>query len=155
MATVYKHYIQKYPQGTNTYSKIDVEATFACKYKQFKDFAFSGDISNIYSEEFSEVSGLRMFIPDEKDLAYKSYECKLQLLFDKKTAQSDAQRFYEYVRGQKVEYSDTFRNKYITIILIKQPQIQSEILYGERPYMLVEFTFTNILGCAFTKSQIK
>lgn len=151
----YKFYIQKYPQGTQTFAKVNLEATYNCTYKQFKDIVFNGDIKNTYTESFAERDGDDVYIPEVKDLCFKSYECKLELLFDKSTCQADVQRFYEDIRGQRIEYSDTFRNRYVTLLLTKQPKIDQEILYGNRTYMLVSFTFSNIVGRSFLSSQIK
>ena len=147
-------YMQKYPQGATTFPVQDIEAEYKCTYRQFKDLVFDGDTSNIYTESFTEHSGVRTYIPDPEDLAFKEYECKLQLLFDRKTCQEDSETFYKAFRGQLVEYHDTFRNKYATLLMIKRPTIQQEKLYSNTPYQLVEFTFTNVKGTTFTTSQI-
>lgn len=147
-------YMQKYPQGTTTFPVQDIEAVYKCKYRQFKDLVFDGDVSNIYTESFTEHSGVRTYIPNPEDLAFKEYECKLQLLFNRKTCQADSETFYKTFRGQLVEYHDTFRNKYATLLMIKRPVIQQEKLYSGTPYQLVEFTFTNFKGTTFTTSQI-
>ena len=147
-------YMQKYPQGATTFPVQDIEAEYKCTYRQFMDLVFDGDTSNIYTESFTEHSGVRTYIPDPEDLAFKEYECKLQLLFDRKTCQEDSETFYKAFRGQLVEYHDTFRNKYATLLMIKRPTIQQEKLYSNTPYQLVEFTFTNVKGTTFTTSQI-
>lgn len=147
-------YIQKYPQGTTTFAQENIETKYNCIYKQFTDLVFDGDIQNAYIETFSEHSGVRTYIPDPEDLAFKEYECKLQLLFNRKTCQTDSETFYKAFRGQLVEYHDTFRNKYATLLMIKRPTIQQEKLYSATPYQLVEFTFTNVKGKTFTTSQI-
>lgn len=154
MSNGYNFYIRKYPQGSTTFERENIEAKYNCLYKQFKDFAFDGEIQNIYTESFAEHSGLRTFIPPKEDLAYKSYECKLQLLFKRESSQADVRNFYEAYRGQKIEYSDSFRNRYVTLLMTKQPTIQQEKLYSTTPYQLIEFTFTNILGKTFPTSQI-
>lgn len=147
-------YIQKYPQGTTTFAQENIETKYNCIYKQFTDLVFDGDIQNAYIETFSEHSGVRTYIPDPEDLAFKEYECKLQLLFNRKTCQTDSETFYKAFRGQLVEYHDTFRNKYATLLMIKRPTIQQEKLYSATPYQLVEFTFTNVKGKTFTTSQM-
>lgn len=147
-------YMQKYPQGETTFAQEDIEAKYKCIYRQFKDLAFDGDVSNIYTERYTEHSGVRTYIPDSKDLAFKEYECKLHLLFNRKTCQTDSEAFYKAFRGQIVEYHDTFRNKYVTLLMTKRPTVQQEKLYSATPYQLVEFTFSNILGETFATSQI-
>lgn len=146
----YNFYIQKYSGG----SKEDIELNYYCIYKQFKDFAFDGEVKNVYKETYTEHDGDRMYIPAQDELTYSSYECKLQLLFKRSTCQADARRFYETFVGQKVEYYDNFRGKYVTLVMTKQPTISQEKLHYPTPYQLVEFTFTNVLGRAFDESQI-
>lgn len=155
MAERYKFYIQKYPQGKTTFPVQDIEASWNCTYKQFKDFFYNGDIKNTYTEDFVEKDGLNVYIPAPEELTHSSYDCTLGLLFNKATAQEDARAFYNDIAGQKVEYHDTFRNRYVTLLLTKQPKIEQEVLYGNRPYMLVSFTFTNIDGITYDKSQIR
>lgn len=154
MSNGVKFYMQKYPQGTTTFAQEDIETKYNCIYKQFTDLVFDGDIQNAYVETFSEHSGVRTYIPDPEDLALKEYECKLQLLFNRKTCQTDSETFYKAYRGQLCEYHDTFRNKYATLLMIKRPTVQQEKLYSNTPYQLVEFTFTNVKGTTFTASQI-
>lgn len=147
-------YMQKYPQGATTFPVQDIEAVYKCTYKQFKDLVFDGDVSNIYTESFTENSGVHTYIPAPEDLAFKEYECKLQLLFSRSTCQTDSEAFYKAYRGQLCEYHDTFRNKYVTLLMTKRPTVQQEKLYSNTPYQLVEFTFTNVKGTTFTTSQI-
>lgn len=154
MSNGVKFYMQKYPQGTTTFEQEDIEVKYKCIYKQFKDLAFDGDIQNIYTETYVEHNGTRTYIPDPDDLAFSEYECKLQMLFNRASCQTDSERFYKAYRGQLCEYSDTFRNKYATLLMIKRPTVQQERLYSETPYQLVEFTFTNVKGTTFSTSQI-
>lgn len=150
----YKFYIQRYKKGSTSYPKRDIEEYYKCHYKQFKGFFFDGEIKNSYTEDYAETSGDRVWLPEQTDLAFKSYECKLELLFKKDTCQEDVRKFYEDIRGVKLEYSDTFRNRYLPVILIKQPNVEQEILYGDSPYMLVSFTFNAFKGQSFATSQI-
>lgn len=157
----YNFYIQKYPiiaeDGTVTtrYSSVDIEATYNAKYKQFKDFLLDGDLKNAYTESFAEASGDNIWVPPEDERAYSSYECTLELLFDKTSCLEDVRKFDNDFRGQEIEYHDTFRNLYVTLLMTKQPKISQELLYGNRTYVLVQFTFSNVRGCAFKTSQIK
>lgn len=154
MSNGFHFYMQKYPQGETTFAQEDIESKYKCIYRQFKDLAFDGDIQNVYTETFTEHSGLRLYVPKPSDLAFKEYECKLQLLFDRTTCKADSESFYKAYRGQLCEYHDTFRNKYVTLLMTKRPTVQQERLYSGTPYQLVEFTFTNVKGTTFTTSQI-
>lgn len=150
----YHFYIKRFPDSSGTYPKRDIESYYKCHYKQFKDFFFDGDVKSVWTEDYSEVSGDRVWLPEQDDLAFKSYDCKLELLFRKDTCQEDVRKFYEDIRGVRLEYSDTFRNRYLPIILIKSPNVEQEILYGNNPYMLVSFTFNAFMGQSFETSQI-
>lgn len=150
----YKFYIQKFPQDGQTFPKLDIEEYYKCHYKQFKDFAFDGEVKSVYSEDWCEQSGKKVWLPEQEDLTFKDYDCKLELLFKAETCQEDVRKFYEDIRGVKLEYYDNFRNRYLPILLTKQPSIDQEILYGNSPYMLVSFTFNAFMGQSFSTSQI-
>lgn len=154
MSSGYHFYLQKYPSGGSSFAQVNIETEYNCVYKQFKDFAFDGSIKNIYTETYTDHDGDRIYIPVQSDLAHESYECKLQLLFNRATAKEDARIFYEDFAGQKAEYYDSFRQRYVTLLMTKQPTISQEKLYTETPYQVVEFTFTNVLGRSFSTSQI-
>lgn len=151
----YHFYIQKYPQGSQGFQKVDIEKTYNCKYKAFKNLFFNGDISNTYSEKFAEASGNRIFVPNKEDLAFSAFDCTLELLFDKQTCQDDLRKFYEDVRGQRIEWSDDFRNIYVSLLNTEAPSVTQEVLYGNRPYQLISIKFQNYLGKVFKQSQIK
>lgn len=151
----YNFYIEKYPTKSHParWGRVNIETRFNCEYSQFTEVSFNGDIKNIYTEDFAEKSGEDVYISDE--LAFKSFECKLTLLFRKSTCQNDVRSFMDYIYGNKIEYNDTFRKRYLTLLMTTKPNIKQEKLYGDEPYMLVEFTFKNILGQSFSSSQIK
>lgn len=149
--TSYRFYIQKLNSG----SKIDIESTYNCRYKQFKDIANNGDIHNSYSEIFVENDGEKLWLPNQKDITYAPYDCTLELLFKGDNCQKNARDFYEYIEGERLEYSDTFRNRFLLLSLLKAPSIQMERLYGNQKYMLVSYTFRNYKGRSYNQSQIK
>lgn len=132
----------------------DIEDVYNCKYKQFTGMTYDGDIKNVYAEDYAEQDGNRIHIPVQSGLTHKAFDCKLQLLFPRATCQVDARRFYERYKGVKCEYHDTFRKRYATLVMTKQPNVTQERLYSDSPYQLVEFTFSNIKGRLYDKSQI-
>lgn len=155
MTTTYHFYIEKMNKDGSFSTKIDIESTYNCHYKQFKDIFWDGDVQNSYSEVYSENDGERLWLPDKEDLAFAPYECTLELLFKKESCQEDIRKFYEDIVGTRIRYSDSFRNRYLYLTLLKQPSIQQEILYGNRPYILCSFTFRNYKGRSYSESQIK
>ena len=165
----YKFYIQKY--GRKYWDKnksqyveeakgelIDIEAQFKCKYVKFEGLSETGKVKNIYTETYAETEELRMYIPDE--VLYENTDMSLTLLFspyseNDSDVQDNERAFFEYVSGHKIEYHDTFRNRYVSLLLLNKPEVIGEVLYGGSRYREVKYTFKNIYGRSFDKSQIK
>lgn len=152
--TAYRFYAQRYPNGTTTYPKKDIEQTYNCRYMKFSNLVPDGDCKNSYSEDYAERSGERVYIPPKSDLAFKSYECKLKLMFKGTDALANAKQFQDDMRGIKVEYSDTFRNVYATLLMTKSMNIESERLYGSQQFVVAEYTFNNIDGVTYDSTRL-
>ena len=164
----YKFYIQRYSRKhynkeTGKYDKedigelIDIEEHFKCKYVKFEGLSETGKVKNIYTETYAETEELRMYIPDE--VLYENTEMSLTLLFaPNSTNDSDVQdnerAFFEYISGHKIEYHDTFRNRYVSLILVNKPEVIGEVLYGGSRYREVKYTFKNIYGRSFATPKI-
>ena len=164
----YKFYIQKY--GRKYWDKnksqyveeakgelIDIEAQFKCKYVKFEGLSETGKVKNIYTETYAETEELRMYIPDE--VLYENTDMSLTLLFspyseNDSDVQDNERAFFEYVSGHKIEYHDTFRNRYVSLLLINKPEVVGEVLYGGSRYREVKYTFKNIYGRSFATSKI-
>lgn len=151
--TKYRFYIQKYPEENTWLSPmVDIEEKYDCRYMSFDGLTFDGDIQNTYSEVFAENSGEKIWLPPQNDLAFKSKECTLKLRFKDGDVEARARKFYEDYRGVKAEYHDTFRNKYVSLILIKAPSVEYEHLADETSYLVVSYTFLNFMGYSYNKS---
>ena len=164
----YNFYIQKY--GRKYWDKnksqyveeakgelIDIEAQFKCKYVKFEGLSETGKVKNIYTETYAETEELRMYIPDE--VLYENTDMSLTLLFspyseNDSDVQDNERAFFEYVSGHKIEYHDTFRNRYVSLLLINKPEVVGEVLYGGSRYREVKYTFKNIYGRSFATSKI-
>ena len=164
----YKFYIQKY--GRKYWDKnksqyveeakgelIDIEAQFKCKYVKFEGLSETGKVKNIYTETYAETEELRMYIPDE--VLYENTDMSLTLLFspyseNDSDVQDNERAFFEYVSGHKIEYHDTFRNRYVSLLLLNKPEVVGEVLYGGSRYREVKYTFKNLYGRSFAESRI-
>ena len=164
----YKFYIQKY--GRKYWDKnksqyveeakgelIDIEAQFKCKYVKFEGLSETGKVKNIYTETYAETEELRAYIPDE--VLYENTDLSLTLLFapsstEDNDVQDNERAFFEYVSGHKIEYHDTFRNRYVSLMLLNKPEVVGEVLYGGSRYREVKYTFKNIYGRSFATSKI-
>ena len=164
----YKFYIQKYSRKhwnkeTSQYDVeakgelIDIEAQFKCKYVKFEGLSETGNVKNVYTETYADSEGLRVYVPDE--VLYEHTDISLTLLFapsstDENDVQYNERAFFEYVSGRKIEYHDTFRNRYVSLLLINKPEVVGELLYGGSRYREVKYTFKNIYGRSFAESRI-
>ena len=164
----YKFYIQRYSRKhynkeTSQYDKedigelIDIEEQFKCKYVKFEGLSETGKVKNIYTETYAETEELRMYIPDE--VLYDNTDMSLTLLFspyseNDSDVQDNERAFFEYVSGHKIEYHDTFRNRYVSLLLLNKPEVVGEVLYGGSRYREVKYTFKNIYGRSFATSKI-
>lgn len=164
----YKFYIQKYGRehwnkDTGKYDKedkgelIDIEEKFKCKYVKFEGLSETGKVKNVYTETYADSEELRVYVPDE--VLYEQTDISLTLLFAPSSAndndvQDNERAFFEYISGHKIEYHDTFRNRYVSLILINKPEVIGEVLYGGSRYREVKYTFKNIYGRSFETSKI-
>lgn len=152
--TKYRHYITVYPKQNMTAVKKDIEMMYDCRFMSLDAALFDGDIKNIYTENYAEQTGNRMWIPEQDELTFNTMESTLKLRFMHGDVRSRARKFYEDYRGVKLEYTDTFRNRFLSLIMTKEPKIEYEKIREESSYMVVSYTFTNFLGKIFTESQI-
>ena len=164
----YNFYIQKY--GRKYWDKnksqyveeakgelIDIEAQFKCKYVKFEGLSETGKVKNVYTETYAETEELRTYIPD--DVLYENTDMSLTLLFspyseNDSDVQDNERAFFEYISGHKIEYHDTFRNRYVSLLLLNKPEVVGEVLYGGSRYREVKYTFKNIYGRSFATSKI-
>lgn len=164
----YKFYIQKYGREhwnkeNSQYDKeakgelIDIEEHFKCKYVKFEGLSEAGKVKNVYTEAYADSEELRVYVPDE--VLYEQTDISLTLLFAPSSAndndvQDNERAFFEYVSGHKIEYHDTFRNRYVSLLLLNKPEVVGEVLYGGSRYREVKYTFKNIYGRSFAESRI-
>lgn len=153
--TKYRHYLQKLPQGQTTFDKIDIEQQFQCRVVEMTG-ADAMAPKKVYSEDYAEKDGLRVW--NDTTQVYKGGDISITLRWrsdecDDIIAKSDA--FLEYISGQKIEYSDTFRNKYFQLICSAEPTIKAENLKSAIKYRFITYKFTNFGGKYFKTSQIQ
>lgn len=153
--TEYFFYMQRYPDSDGSYEEEDIEEKYDCRYMKFDGLLSDGSVKSIYTESYIEASGDRIWVPKHEDIALSSKDCTLKLRFRGGDVEKRARDFYEYYRGVKVEYHDTFRkNKYVSLIMTKEPSIEFEKLAGDQSYLVVSYTFNNFLGYVYNSSRI-
>lgn len=156
MSNGYNFYIQKYPVNATSLPVVDIEQTFTCRYCYAKNIQEYGKIKNVYTESFAESSKQKIYIPPEDELAYESTTVELSVAFVGANCIDNSDTFYEYVRGQLLEFHDTFRWRYVTLLLTEAPTIVAEKLYkGAQSYRQMSYKFTNVYGRPFERTQIE
>jgi hypothetical protein len=154
MSNGYSFYIQKYPQGDREFNAIDFESLYNCLYASMTNITEFGKIKNVYTETFAESEKARLYVPSSDLLVHETTDCTLTVLFKGDDALKNSLDFYDYIAGQVIEYHDTFRNLYVTLLLTEAPTKGEEHLYKGTKYRQMKYKFTNICGRAFTTSQI-
>lgn len=152
--TQYRHYIQKYKKGTTIFSKIDIEQQFQCRFVEMTG-TDARSVKNVYTEDYNDHNGTRLWIGDTP--VYKGGDISLTLRWRSDEcgdviAKSD--EFFEYISGQRLEYSDTFRGKYFELICTAEPTVKSENLKDGIKYRFITYKFTNFGGKPYKTSQI-
>lgn len=155
--TKYRHYIQKFPQGNTSFEKIDLEEAFKCRFQKLTN-AVQTDVKNIYTEDFAEHSGVKVFTPPVSDLAYNASEIVLCLRWRTEECGDViywSDKFFDYITGQKFQYNDTLTpNRYWQLIMEKAPSIETKLPNGDPRYLIMKYTLRNWAGKFFTESQL-
>jgi hypothetical protein len=153
MSNGYQFFIQKYPTSKAEYKQVDLEQEFGCVYRSMTNINTKGTIKNVYSEDFAEQDGSNFYVPPT--VRHNTTECTLSLLFKSEKCHENSQKLYEYIEGRYIEWYDTFRKKYVTLLFKDSMTVGDEKLYkGKGSYTCVTFKFTNIYGLSFAESKI-
>lgn len=153
--TQYRHYIKKYPQAGTTFQQIDLEQNFKCRYVSLEN-ANNPTIKNIYTEDYAEHDGQRVYI--DSNLAYNASELTLTLRWRQSECGDVlvwSDKFLNYITGQKFEYHDTFRpGKYWQLLFKDTPQVKAQRLFGDEQYIFLAYKLTNWGGKPLAKSAL-
>jgi hypothetical protein len=155
MSFGYSFYFQRYGENDTALDKtrIDLEDRFGCTYQSMTNIDVRGAVKNIYTESYAESNGVRAYI--DPDTKHETLECVLTLLFRTEQCRTGLQSLLDFLYGYFVEFSDTFRNRYVTLYLQKAVTLPSENLHaGKGNWQQVQLTFTNVYGRSYTVSQI-
>lgn len=135
----------------------DIEKEFGCKYVKLEGVNEYGKAKNIYTESYAETEELRVYVPEK--VLYENTDISLTLVFpcvsknNRLDVTTNERIFFEYVSGRCVEWYDTFRERYLTLLLINKPEVVGEVLYGDMRYREIKYTFKNIYGRSFEHSK--
>lgn len=145
----YKHYMQLYGTSDDMSQPIkDLERDFVgLKYKEATGLDAKGKPKNIYFEEYADSDEVRAYIPES--ICREATEVKLTFVFLGTERRKIFNDFYEYVKVGKHKYWDNVRKKMVYIVLNGEVKPSSDILIGDKPYIIATFPFKNLYGQSF------
>ena len=152
----YVFYMQQFPSivvgdgGIETKVEkpiFDLERDFiGLKYKSLTGAEDYGK-PNIYTESFAESEEISVYIPSVVVLS--STELVFTFYFFGEDLRNTYHTFVDYVRGKKLFYWDTCRERKIAMFQSDEIKPPTDLLYGSSPYLSVDIKFTNIFGRTF------
>lgn len=139
----YKFYMQEIATPDTKVVK-DLEKDFSgLRYLSCKGLSSKGK-QRVYTEEYSESNGVRVFIPD--NITVDTVELQFEFAFIGANRRDVFDSFCEYVQGKKLRYWDTARSRKVEIYLSDKVEPSEDLLIGSTPYIKASFKFINING---------
>lgn len=152
MTKNYKFYMCKVDRDGVQTDKRDLERDFkGCRYRYCKGLETKGAPKNIYTEDYPEKDGLRVFHPSDildEIVRYKETEIELGLIFLGEERRASYESFCNYIRSSRIRYWDNARNRKVELILKSETAPTEDTLKGGVLYIDVAFKFTNVWGYA-------
>jgi hypothetical protein len=136
-----KFYIKRESDANYT----DLESYFnGMKYSKCVGLEDLGKPKNIYTETYADADVLRVHIPES--VKRTATDITFTFIFFGENRKSVYDRFNEFIKGQKLYYYDTARNKQAYMVLIDKTEPEEDIYKGSTPYMSVDYKFQNLWG---------
>lgn len=138
-----KFYMQEISLPDNKPIK-DLEADFpGLVYMYCKGLSAKGKVRT-YTENYADANGARVYIPPIPTV--DTTDIELSLLFKGNNRRDVFDSFYEYIKGKKLRFWDTVRNRRVEMYLSDKVDLSEDKLYGGTPYIQVSFKFINMNG---------
>lgn len=123
----------------------DLESYFnGMKYSKCVGLEDLGKPKNIYTETYADADSLRVHIPE--DVKREATDITFTFIFFGENRKSVYDRFNEFIKGRRLYYYDTARNKQAYMVLIDKTEPKEDIYKGSKPYMSVDYKFQNLWG---------
>lgn len=126
-------------------AEVSLEEHFTgLKYVKCEGLLAYGKQKNVYTETYAETSEMRIYTP--ATVARENGEITLTLGFEGQNRRETYLNFVNWVSGHKIKYRDNARNVEVSMFLTGEVEPTEDLIIGSKPYMLVDFIFTNITG---------
>lgn len=153
------------------YVDLENDALFTgLRYKSLVGLNAYGN-PRLYVESFAEDASARVVIGDKEQLEqtelvltlyFFGYDVAKSVSIDTAGLSDEEQyanasgsyhAFLDYVRGSKLAYYDTARNRKVVMYLSASPSVKTDKFRGGVPYIEAEFKFKNIFGRSFALDE--
>lgn len=144
-----KHYMQKYGTADDASVPVmDLERDFpGLVYIEATGLSAKGAPKNVYYETYAESDESRVHIPER--ICRESTEVKLKFGFGGTDRRAVFDAFYDYVKTGRIKYWDTARKRMAKMVLDGAVEPSDDVLKGNQPYIIADFTFRNLFGETF------
>lgn len=156
----YKFYIQGVDKdGTVLGQPVSLEEQIpGLKYVKCAGIESVGAPKNIYTEDYPEADGLRVYHPSDSGNAVTRKETSVALTLafvDEGGADHRASywSFMDLVAHSRVYFWDTCRKKKMLLMLNKEVSPETDVVKGLR-HIICTFNFTNLWGRAFPCDEV-
>lgn len=139
----YKFFMARFSDGAYG-SYIDLEQYFdGLRMKSIKGLSDKGK-PRVYTESFVESKKIDVYFPEE--ILRESTEVEFEVVFIGTGYRDIYDSFVEFVTGAPIMYYDNCRNRKVEMYLSDAVEPSDEKLYGDLPYIIAPFKFTNYAG---------
>lgn len=145
---MFRFYFQPVDAKGMTGTRIDIEALPGVRYSAATGLEARGEIKNVYSEEYAEQDGIRVWHPCDsgEEARYKVTTVKISLIFTGATQRDQYRSLCNVFRSGRVYYWDTARHQKVLLLMTAASEPEDDIIKGI-PFISSTFTFTNLWGC--------
>lgn len=139
----YNFYMSRFENGAYG-SFVDLESAFdGLRMKTIKGLRSKGK-PRVYVESCVESDKLDVYFPEV--VLRDSTELEFEVIFIGEGYQDVYDSFVDFVSGAPIMYYDNCRNRKVEMYLSDAVEPSEEKLYGDLPYIIVPFKFTNYSG---------
>lgn len=150
MKMKYKFYMKR--DGLDS-EYVDLESFFdGMRYMSSEGLNDKGKVKNIYTETYSDSDTLRVYMPNV--IAREATTITLRFAFLGENSQQIFDLFYNFVKGNKIYYYDTAREKEAYMFLQEAVKVSEDYRKDGEKYIVVEFKFQNMSGECLNKNEM-
>lgn len=146
----YNFYMQKADiNGQPSGSVKNIQEDFpGLKYILCDGLSDIGEVKNIYTEEYAESDGLRVYHPSDRGftVAHAATDVELVVAFTGDDRRDVYESFVSFIESGRTLYWDNARNRQVLLLFNASSEPEEDTLKGGDKYIKVSFKFKNVWG---------